>query len=90
MPVPHTDNRTPGGLKRLLRNFAIELVLYGTLVAVYVLLALRSLDFYLADLFNRSLTAYAFIGLFLVLAQGVVLDAITSFLLNQIKLDRFD
>jgi hypothetical protein len=36
------------------------------------------------------LTYYAIVALFLIVLQGVMLDWLTSFLLDQIKLDRFD
>jgi len=76
--------------KKLFRNFAIELVVYGVLVVGYFLVALRFLEEYLTDLFNNNLAAYAAVALFLIVMQGVLLDWLTSFLLDQIKLDRFD
>jgi len=77
-------------LRFLLRNFVIELVLYGTLVVGYFLVVLRLLNDYLTSLFINDLVFYAFLALFLIVAQGVFLDSLTSFLLNQIKLDRLE
>jgi hypothetical protein len=72
----------------LIRNLLIELVLYGVLVVGYFLAAMRLLNDYLTSLFHNDLVLYAFFALFLIVAQGVVLDGLSSFLLNQIKLDR--
>jgi hypothetical protein len=63
---------------------------YGVLVVGYFLLALRFLEEFLTDLFNSNLTYYAIVALFLIVLQGVMLDWLTSFLLDQNKLDRFD
>lgn len=77
-------------LRRWLRNFVIELVIYGALVVAYFYLVLRLLQSYLTDLFRTNLTLYAAAALILIVLQGVMLESLTSFLLNQIKLDRFD
>jgi hypothetical protein len=72
----------------LIRNLVIELILYSVLLTVYLFTVLRFLDDVLARLFNNNLVAYAFIGLGLILAQGVVLDLLTSFIINQLPLER--
>jgi len=77
-------------LRFLIRNFVIELVLYGALVVGYFLIALRLLNDYLTKLFHTNLMLYAFVALFLIVVQGVLLDGLTSFLLNKIKLDRLE
>ena len=77
-------------IRILIRNFLIELVLYGVLVVGYFLVALRLLNDYLNGLFYSNLVLYAILALFLIVVQGVLLDGVTSFLLNQIKLDRLD
>ena len=72
----------------LLRNFAIELMVYVILVTTYALVVLRLLGEPLARLFDSNLAAYAFIGLGLIVAQAALLDIITSFLLNLLRLAR--
>ena len=62
-------------LKLLIRNFVIELVIYGGLVTVYYFLALRLLSSPLKILFQKYLPAYAIIALLLIVAQGVLLEA---------------
>lgn len=84
------QDRKRSNVRALLRNFLIELVVYGVLITLYFLLVLRFLEDFLTDYFYSNLTTYAFLGLLLIVLQGVLLDAVTSFLLNQIKLDRFD
>ncbi len=74
--------------RKLIRNLVIELIVYGALVTAYSVLVYRLLGRPLARLFDVNLVAYAFIGLALILVQGVALDLITSFLLNQLHLER--
>ena len=84
------ENDKLPNLRFLLRNFLLELCVYGTLVVGYFLVVLRLLNDYLTSLFINDLVFYAFLALFLIVAQGVFLDGLTSFLLNQIKLDRLE
>ena len=72
--------------RKLIRNLGIELIVYGTLVTGYSVIVYRFLGRPLAQLFDGNLVAYAFISLALIVAQGVALDLITSFLLNQSRL----
>jgi hypothetical protein len=76
--------------KRFLRNFILELVVYGVLVVVYFLFVLRFLGGWLTDLFNNDLAVYAVFALGLVVAQGALLDFVTTFLLDLLKLERLD
>lgn len=75
-------------VRNLIRNFAIEVVIYGALVVVYFFLVLRFLAEPLANLFETNLVVYAFIGLGLIVAQGALLEFITSFLLSRLGLER--
>jgi hypothetical protein len=74
----------------LLRNFVIELVIYSLLVVLYVYFALGFLAEPLRGLFENNLVLYAFIGLLLIVAQAVVLESITAFVITQLKLERFE
>ena len=86
MSEPHKDEPHLN-IKRFVKNFLIELVLYGSLVVGYFLLALRYLNTYLTDIFHNNLLTYAVLALLLIIAQGVLLDALTSFLLTKIKVE---
>ncbi|MEN8172303.1 MAG: hypothetical protein ABFS03_05425 [Chloroflexota bacterium] len=83
------NNNTPD-LRILLRNFFIELTLYGILVVGYFLICLRYINDYLTNMFHNNLVLYAFVALILIVAQGILLEWVTSFLLDQFKLDRLD
>ncbi len=69
---------------------AVELTVYGVLVTLYALGVLRFLANPLADLYESNLTLYAWVALALIVTQGVVLDGVTSFLLDRLRLARFD
>ena len=86
----HAHDHPNPNLKILIRNFAVELVIYGALVIGYFLIALRYLNDFLTNLFRSNLVAYAFLALLLIVAQGVLLDGLTSFLLNRVKLERLE
>jgi hypothetical protein len=86
----HSNDQIRLNIKLFMRNFVIELVLYGSLVVGYFLLALRYLNTYLTNVFHDNLLAYAVLALVLIIAQGVLLDSLTSFLLNKIKLEQLE
>jgi len=75
-------------LKRFILNFAIELVIYGGMVTLYFLLALRYLADPLKYLYDNNLTAYAVLALVLIVAQAVLLEAFTSALIKRFGLKR--
>lgn len=77
-------------LSRLLRSFGIQLFIYGILLAAYFLLVLRFLETPLRRFFETNLVLYGFIGLGLIVAQGVVLDIVTSVLVRLFGLDVLD
>jgi hypothetical protein len=73
----------------LFRNLLIEIIIYSFLIFGYYLLVLRWLDDWLMTIFNTNLVHYAAAGLGLILAQAVLLDFVTSYLMKFIKLDQF-
>ena len=75
---------------KMIRSIVVELVVYGGLVTLYAASVLQLLADPLTDLYNDNLTLYAWVALALIVAQGVVLDAVTSFLLDRLRLARFD
>ena len=74
----------------LLRNLVIELLVYGALVVAYSVVVLRLLGEPLSRLFGSNLVIYALVSLALIVAQGILLDVITSFLLDQLRLGRLE
>jgi hypothetical protein len=78
------------GFKTLVRNFVVEILIYGALVVGYFLLVLRLLGGPLDLLFQRNLMLYGIVGLVLIAAQGMLLDAVTSYILRWLRLDKLE
>jgi hypothetical protein len=76
--------------RKLVGNFVIEILIYAALVFGYFLLVLRLLGEPLESLFSRNLVLYAIIGLVLIVAQAVLLEAITSFIMRWLGLDQLE
>jgi Na+/H+-dicarboxylate symporter len=76
--------------KRLIRNFILELLIYGVLLAIYFLTFLRYLDEPLYNLFNQNLWVYAGAALLLIVVQAVVLEWVTSFLIARLGLESLE
>jgi hypothetical protein len=76
--------------KILIRNFIIELIIYGLLVLGYFFLVLRLLGEPLKEMFDTNLVLYAFVALGLILAQSVLLEAVTTFLVGRLGLERLE
>jgi putative flippase GtrA len=77
-------------LRRFALTFGLELAIYGVLLAVYFLLVLRFLGEPLVRLFDDNLVIYAAAALGLIVAQGVVLDFVTSLLIRLLNVDALD
>lgn len=75
-------------IRTLIRNLALELAVYTALLVLYFFLVLQYLGDFLADLFVSQSVVYAILCLGLIVAQGVLLEAVTSFLLRLLRLDR--
>ena len=76
--------------KKLIRNFAIEVLIYAVLVVGYFFLVLRFLADPLEKLFQNNLALYSIVALLLILAQGVLLEAVTSFIVGWAGLDKLE
>lgn len=73
--------------KRLrVRNFLIEMVIYAILVSIYLYLVITYLADWLVALYNDHLTAYAVLALVFIVAQSVLLDSLTSFIMDRLRL----
>lgn len=79
-----------GNPRSLLRNFILEMILYGALVVAYFLVVLRFLGEPLTELYDSDLRLYAVVALALIVAQGVVLEWVTSFLVDLMGLERME
>ncbi len=90
MPAPvETDkgqDRLDPSLQPLLRSLALELLIYAPLVVVYFLLVLRLAGDYLFDLYQQNTTLYSIVALAAIVAQGVLLERLTTWLLHRFGL----
>jgi hypothetical protein len=77
-------------VRTLLRNFILELVVYGALVVAYSWFVLRWLKEPLQELFQSNLVLYALLSLGLIVAQGAILDIVTAFLLGLLHTERLE
>ncbi len=75
-------------LRVLVRNLIIELLIYGVMLVIYFFAVLRFLGKFLTDLYQNQIFFYAILSLVLIIAQGVLLEAITSYFLRLLRLDR--
>ena len=76
--------------RKVLRNFAIELLLYAVLLVAYFLIVLRVLGEPLLDLYRTRPIVYAGAALLLIVAQGVALEYLTSLLIRLLGLERLE
>jgi hypothetical protein len=77
-------------LGKLVRNFVIEMLVYAVLVVGYFLLVLRLLADPLARLFSDNLPLYAIVALLLIVAQGILLEALTSLIIGWLGLGHIE
>lgn len=77
-------------IRKMIGNFVIELIVYSILVVAYFFAVLRLLGDPLYRLYSSNLTIYAFLALALIVAQAVVLEAVTSFIMGLLGLDQID
>jgi hypothetical protein len=76
--------------RKIVRNFLLELVVYGALVVAYFILVLQSLGNWLTSLYNNNLTVYAVVALVLIVVQAVILEKVTTFLIERLGLERLE
>jgi hypothetical protein len=77
-------------VRKMIGNFLIELLIYAALVVAYFFVVLRLLGEPLSDLYESNLTLYAFLALALIVAQAVVLETVTSFIMGLLGLDQLE
>lgn len=70
----------------LMRSLAIEAVIYAPLVVFYFLLLRTFVREPLFQLYQEMTVAYAVAGTILIVGQGILLEALTSWLLRKIGL----
>jgi hypothetical protein len=76
--------------RKIVRNFLIELIVYGVLVVAYFILVLQSIGNWLTSLYYNNLTVYAVVALVLIVVQAVILEKVTTFLIERLGLERLE
>jgi len=64
---------------------AIELIVYGALVAGYLLVVLRALRPFLLSAAEHHRVLYAFLAVAIMLGQGVLLEYLTTLLVGRLR-----
>ena len=72
-------------VRRNLRVFGVELVIYAALVTVYFLVVLHFLSDWLVQLETHHIHTYAIVAILLIIGQAVVLEAVTTGLLRLLR-----
>jgi hypothetical protein len=72
--------------KRTLIGFAVELLIYAALIAVYFFLVLRFLGDWLKALFLYHRDLYAVVAILLMIGQAVGLEFVTNILATFLRL----
>lgn len=72
-------------VKSSLKSFVVELVVYAALVTGYYLLVLHFMGDWLLRLFQTERRLYAGLALGLIIAQGLLLEMLTRFLLDWVN-----
>lgn len=73
-------------MKRVLRNFIIQLLIFSIILAIYFTLVLRHLGDPLTELFHQSLLVYAVASLLLIIVQVLFLDSLIGFIAKRLGL----
>ncbi len=72
--------------RRTLLRIALELGIYALLVAGYMYLILRAFTGVLVELFHGDRVLYAGFALGLMVLQGIILESLTTFLIDRLGL----
>lgn len=76
--------------RKRLRLFGIQMLIYGTLVVIYLYLIWRYLERWLVWLYQEDLPLYAVISLAFIVLQAVVLDTVTTVIMKRLGLTEED
>ena len=79
------SSRSKTEVRRTLRAFALELVLYAGLVVVYFFAVLHFLGGWLLQLETQHIRVYAVVAILLIIGQAVVLESVTTGLLRLLR-----
>lgn len=72
--------------KPLMKSFGLELLVYIPLVTLYFVIIIQIVEEPFVRLYTENPVLYSIIGTVLLIAQAVLLEALTSWLLRRIGL----
>ena len=75
-----------GELRRTLVRVALEIGIYAVLVVVYIFIIFSLFERELIFLSQRDRVLYAALALGLMVVQGIILESVTTFLLDRLNL----
>ena len=75
-----------GELRRTLVRVALEIGIYAVLVIVYIYIIFSLFERELIFLSQRDRVLYAALALGLMVVQGIILESVTTFLLDRLNL----
>jgi hypothetical protein len=75
-----------GELRRTLVRVVLELGIYAVLVVVYIYIIFSLFERELIFLSQRDRVLYAALALGLMVVQGIILESVTTFLLDRLNL----
>ena len=81
-----TRSTSDPSLRPLLRSLLIELAIYTPLVVTYFFLVLRYANDYLTQLYRSDTVLYSFVATAAIIAQAVLLERLTAWLLRRFGL----
>jgi hypothetical protein len=76
--------------KKLIRIFGLQLLIYSVLVTIYLFLIMRYLSDWLVLLYDENLPLYAIIALAFIVLQAVMLDWLTTFLMDRFGMEHLE
>ena len=76
--------------RKRLHRFGLQMVIYGVLVTIYLILVWRYLKDWLVMLYNENLGLYAIICLVFIIVQAVFLDSVTDFIMDRFGFNKKD
>lgn len=82
----NTGNTKDPSFRPMMRSLALELAVYAPLVTVYFLIVITFAKDLLLKIYYEMPVVYSIVTLLVIVAQGVVLEALTSWLLRRIGL----
>jgi len=77
--------RSKTAVRRTVRAFALEMVIYAALVTVYFFAVLHFLGSWLVQLETQHIRVYAVVAILLIIGQAIVLEAVTTGLLRLLR-----